>query len=262
MKTLLNSMESNVTHEMRETGERCPHCGAPLREGILNFFGQKKIFNITCPCVVAKKEVEEQARKAAEYRERLAKLRERSGVPPKYATATFDNFKPRKGAERVLTACRNYAEKFPDLKSRGIGMYLYGTSGSGKSRLAASIANRLLDAGVPVKWWNITSLYLAIQGTFRPDYNGPDILEGCSRTSLLILDDMGAEKPSEWTMATMYDIVNTRIENLLPTIITSNFMLEELEAKADSRVISRLSDRDVFPRVANTATDYRKKKNG
>jgi DNA replication protein DnaC len=57
---------------------------------------------------------------------------------------------------------------------------------------------------------------------------------------------MGAEKPSEWTMATMYDIINSRIENVLPTIITSNLTFEELEKKVDSRVMSRLSDKDIF----------------
>lgn len=250
----------NIIHELKETGEKCPDCGKPLQIGIINLFGNEQTWKLTCPCIIAKREVEEQERKASQRRAYIDRLRRDSGLPLKWQNVSLENFEPQKGTERAYKGCCNYADNFPSLQSKGIGMYLFGTSGSGKSRLAASIANKLIEKGVPVRWWNVTSLYLAIQNTFKPNYTGPDILEGCTSAGLLILDDMGAEKPTEWTMATMYDIINSRIENVLPTIITSNLTFDELSSHADSRVISRLSDISIFPRVANTAVDYRREK--
>jgi DNA replication protein DnaC len=249
---------SGISTELHETGELCPICGKPLRVGILNLFGKEQEYKITCPCVVEKRKADEQADKEYKRRLYIADLRRDSGLPHKWENVTFENFEPRKGTERAYKACCNYTEQFPSLQSRGIGMYLYGTSGSGKTRLAASIANKLLDKGVSVKWWNVTSLYFTIQGTFKGDGNSQEILDGCTNAGLLILDDMGAEKPSEWTMATMYDILNTRIDDVLPTIITSNLKLEELASKADPRVISRISDKSIFPHLANEAADYRR----
>jgi DNA replication protein DnaC len=248
----------DVWHEKRDTGKKCPNCGRPLYEGILHFWGTTRVFKIICQCVVEKRMAQEKSDKAAKRRRYIADLRADSGLPRKWENVTFESFEPRKGAERAYKACINYAEEFPNLQNRGIGMYIYGTGGSGKSRLAASIANKLLDSGTRVKWWNVTSLYLAIQGTFSGQGSSQRIIDDCTNAGLLILDDMGAEKPSEWTMATMYDIINTRIDNVLPTIITSNLKLEELSSKVDPRVISRLSDKDIFPHIVNDATDYRR----
>jgi DNA replication protein DnaC len=250
----------NITSETIVTDEKCPDCGRFLEIGILNLFGKKQEYKITCQCVVDKCETEKKEYEAEERRRYIANLRHESGLPLKWFNVSLESFEPRNGTERAYKACCNYAEQFSSLQSGGIGMYLFGTSGGGKSRLAASVANKIIDRGILVCWWNVTSLYLAIQRTFRNDYIGPDILEDCTRAGLLILDDMGAEKPSEWTMATMYDIINSRIENVLPTIITSNLTFEELEKKVDSRVMSRLSDKDIFPRIANTAADYRRQK--
>jgi DNA replication protein DnaC len=250
--------KTNVWSEKRDTGEKCSNCDRPIFEGKVHFWGTTQVYKITCQCEIDKRNEQRKADEEAQRRRYIADLRHRSGLPRKWENVTFENFEPRKGTERACKACINYAEQFPSVQSRGIGMYLFGTSGSGKTRLAASIANKLLDKGISVKWWNVTSLYLEIQGTFNGNGSSQEILDDCTNAGLLILDDMGAEKPSEWTMATMYDILNTRIDDVLPTIITSNLKLEELANKADPRVISRIRDKDIFPHIADDATDYRR----
>lgn len=250
-----------MNYELKFTGKNCPKCGRPLQVGIMDFGGDKpREFKILCQCELEKREKERQELKEQKRRLYLDNLRHDSGLPLKWSNITLESFKARTGAERATQACINYAENFPSLQSRGIGMYLFGTSGAGKSMLAAYIANKLLDMGVMVKWWNVTNLYMALQKSFHGDYTGPDILGDCILAGLLILDDLGAEKPSEWTMTTMYDIINSRIENVLPTIITSNLTFEDLQKVADSRVISRLSDQSIFPRIPNTASDYRRER--
>jgi DNA replication protein DnaC len=262
VKSEIDMDAPNVWNEKRDTGAKCPNCSRPLFEGTIHFWGTSTVYKITCQCEVDKRKEQEKLDKQAQHRRYIADLHHRSGLPRKWENIALESFEPRKGAERSYKACCNYSENFQSLQNRGIGMYLFGTSGSGKTRLAASIANKLLDKGVPVKWWNVTNLYFAIQGTFNGNGSSQEILDNCTRAGLLILDDIGAEKPSEWTMSTMYEILNTRIDDMLPTIITSNLKFEELSKVADPRVISRISDKDIFPHVANEATDYRREPHG
>lgn len=244
--------------ELVDTGKKCPSCGKPLMVGIIRLGGAEIKYNILCQCELDRRKAKEKRIQASKQAKRIQCLISSSGIPKKWAGITFDGFSKRPGSEKALTTCINYAREFPSVQSRGIGMFLYGPTGSGKTHLAAAIANSILRRGAAVKWWNVTGLYNAIRESFgKPDEG---IISGCKTAGLLILDDLGAEKPTEWTAATMYDIVNSRIDNVLPTIITSNLTLADLAKTADARLISRLSEKDIFPHIANRATDYRREK--
>lgn len=246
------------TSELIDTGKKCPECGRPLVRGIIRLFGKTTEYNITCQCVIDKRKDEDERLREFKRIQHIERLIASSGIPKKWVGATFYTLIKRPGMEKALTSCINYASEFASVQSRGIGMYLYGPTGSGKTHLAAAIANTLLKKGVSVKWWNVTSLYNAIKETFGTPDTG--IMSGCKSAGLLILDDLGTEKTTGWTAETAYDIINSRIDNLLPTIITSNLTLSDLSRLADSRLVSRLSDKDVFPHIANTASDYRREK--
>lgn len=248
------------TCEVIDTAERCPHCGKPIKIGIIRLMGVEKRIKIMCPCQLA-----ESRRRDADIERRgtVEKIYMSSGLTPSQRKITFDGWMKRPGAERAYTACANYAKNFGvSLRHRGIGMYFYGTTGSGKTRLACAVANALIQQQVPVVMWNVPSLLEALKAAYDGQGTAAEILRDAHHATLLILDDLGSEKPTEWTRNTLYELLNSRIENVLPTIVTSNFAPGDrrLAAMLGPRIVSRLNQRDIFPPISNTATDYRRER--
>lgn len=123
------------------------------------------------------------------------------------------------------------------------GYFLYGSTGSGKSYEAACIMTEIakrrnmLNGG---DWINVPKLLHRIKKSFGT--NEEDLIEKYSNVPLLCLDDLGAEQGSEWVMQTLYIIINSRYEEMLTTIITSNLSFAELSKKMeDDRLISRIT---------------------
>jgi len=123
------------------------------------------------------------------------------------------------------------------------GFFFYGDTGIGKSYQAAYAANELAklrndpNAGF---WVNIPKLLHQIKRSFGT--NQEDLIEKYSSVPILCLDDLGSEQSSDWVMQTLYIIINSRYEEMLTTIITSNLSPLELSEKMkDNRLISRIS---------------------
>lgn len=142
-------------------------------------------------------------------------------------------------------------------------MFLTGPAGSGKTYAAILAACAHMSGAQPTRadYWDsdrriilrpheiaegmklesVPELLSKIRATFRAD-GGPresDIVDNLSRKLLLIVDDLGAEKQSDWSMGVLYLILNRRIDNLRPTIVTSNLTLREIDA-IDPRLASRI----------------------
>jgi DNA replication protein DnaC len=95
-----------------------------------------------------------------------------------------------------------------------------------------------------IRWISAVDLLLQIRGTFRPGSENTEesIIEEYSDCRLLVLDDLGAEKTSEWSLQTLYTIIDRRYREERQTIITSNLSLDELASQVDDRIASRLSE--------------------
>lgn len=122
----------------------------------------------------------------------------------------------------------------------GDGLLFYGSYGIGKSHLATAIANRWLG--------RLGLLYISCPDLLmelREAMNGRgdrSRLAVAREVPLLILDDIGAEKPSDWVQETLFVLVNYRYEHKLPTIMTTNCSMEELEARLGGRITSRIAE--------------------
>ena len=206
----------------------------------------------------------------------------RSFIPKKFLDRSLDNFV---GSDAVKKLCIEYSNKFirevsvvkgKSLFDNGLSRYpgsvlFTGKTGCGKTHLAVAIIRELVKrmAVNDIRFITAPELLLEIRSTFNSktkhfdDYGVPcdkteeDILSKYSTCELLVLDDLGAEKVTDFTIQSLYLVIDRRNRNLRPTIVTTNLSLEEIENLIDARMASRLADMTV---VRLTMPDYRKKR--
>lgn len=146
---------------------------------------------------------------------------------------------PRNKAERIKESCRKYALGFT-AKSKNI-MFMGGT-GLGKTHLSLAIANVVINRGYSVVYGTAQNILSDLQNeNFGRDENLRYYERAVLNCDLLILDDLGTEFKSAYTVACLYNIINTRLSAKLPTIISTNYTLDELEEKYDQRITSRIT---------------------
>ena len=133
---------------------------------------------------------------------------------------------------------------------------LVGPYGCGKTHLAASIVHRCAEFGIAGVFVVVPELLARIRTSYRTgDGKAEAVIETAKNAQLLILDDLGAEKASEWVREQIYMLVNFRYEHELPVVITTNNGGKELEAELGRRTLSRLIEMTVP--VTIKAGDYR-----
>lgn len=150
--------------------------------------------------------------------------------------------------EVCRAACRIikiYLDAFEDMHEAGMGLYLWSrTKGSGKTRMAASIANELMRSkNKQVKFATSLSIIQEIKNTWgdKEKRNESRLLDALATTDILIIDDFGTEQPALWINDKFYQIVNERYIQRRVTILTSNYALDSLSY--DDRITNRLKER-------------------
>ena len=163
---------------------------------------------------------QEQA-KEQRYRE-LIRL---ANIPPRWRGVTFDTLDPKKQpvAQRLA---QEYAAGF-NKESPSLVFYSPG-NGTGKTTLAAAIANYVLhELRVPVMFAKARDIMLEIRRTFSDrNETEAEILDKISYVDLLVLDDVGVDRPSEWIKSTYWTLIDRRFDWMLPVVVTTNKPLE------------------------------------
>ena len=173
---------------------------------------------------------------------RLARLQRYGNLGP-LARLTFDTLIPQGRSpdprnqerfRRALATCIAYAEA-----PQG-WLVLTGPSGCGKTHLAAAIANKCLAQGIPAFFAVVPDLLDHLRATFRPDsdIDYDDLFEQVRNAPLLVLDDLGTQSSTPWAQEKLFQIINHRYNARLPTVVTTNLAVEEL----DERLRTRLAD--------------------
>ena len=148
--------------------------------------------------------------------------------------------------EKLSNAMKNYVKNFAEFKKDGKGLLLYGTVGTGKTYYSACIANALIEEGYSVLMTNFARLTNSIQGTFD---GKNEFIDSLQRYTLLIIDDLGAERKSEFMQEQVFAIIDARYRSSLPMIITTNLTAEEIKNPQEvgyARIYDRILER-CFP---------------
>ncbi len=171
---------------------------------------------------------------------------------------TFDSFSPdgrtgiRTDQSDSLQLALNQAMLFA--RNRQNWLLLMGTYGCGKTHLAAAVANDAVANGIPTLFTTVPDLLDWLRYAYGQETEPfEERFERIRQIPLLILDDLGTQNATEWAKEKLYQIINYRYTNRIPTVVTTNQHLDEM----DGRIRSRLEDRDIVNQVRITAPDYR-----
>ena len=220
----------------------CKKCGGQ-RQTVVPCFGKSGYFMPRCICQ-CQREAEEQ-RKAAEERQRRMeriKRRKAQGLQDRYLyDYTFAN---DNGQNPLMDKARAYVENWKEAYKNNIGLLLFGDVGTGKSFFAGCIANALLDRDVPVLMTNFPTILNRLTGMFSEDR--ADFIASFDEYDLLIIDDLGVERSTEYAMEQMFFVIDSRYRSRRPMIITTNLKLAELKNPPDlahARIYDRILER-------------------
>lgn len=198
-----------------------------------------KIVPCACKCQKDKWEEEERRKKAAKDFELISKLKKASLMSGKYADSDFSKCKDNGHNSKAINAAKRYVEKFSLMLEKNQGLLFYGTPGTGKTYLAACIANELIQRKTPVLMTSFVKL-LSQMSNFGDDKES--IINRMNAADLLIIDDLGAERSTDTALEQVYNIIDSRYRERKPMILTTNLTLGAMQQVQDIRY-SRIYDR-------------------
>ena len=182
---------------------------------------------------------------------RLAQARSRGvnkTLPARYRSVSFDSppvsdmaRDPRSRA--VVSAVRDYTENLADNLTEGRGLWLSGDVGTGKTTLAMLVSKLAVEAGRTVAIYSLPRLLARIRRTYdAQDESYSGFFERLTSVDLLQIDDLGAEKQSEWVLEQLYSIVDERYVTERSILVTTNLPFEKLSEQVGERTVSRIAE--------------------
>jgi DNA replication protein DnaC len=172
-----------------------------------------------------------------------------SVIPARYRGVSFDRPPVADMARDLQTKAavaevRAYVDDLDRRLAEGRGLWLFGDTGTGKTTLAMLISKAALEAGRSVAIYSLPKLLARIRRTYDSEPGGDSYLslfDKLTSVDLLHIDDLGAEKRSDWVLEQLYALINERYETERSVVITTNLDHAKLEEQIGSRTVSRLS---------------------
>jgi DNA replication protein DnaC len=165
-------------------------------------------------------------------------------IPRKYRGASFDRPPVTDMPGPQVQVVKRYVRQIDENLDAGRGLWFYGGVGTGKTTLAMLVSRAALDAGRSVAIYSLPRLLAEIRATFESDSEGSyvDFLDRLAAVDLLHVDDVGAERTSDWVLEQLYAIVNARYEDERAVTITTNLERDALVEQIKERTVSRLEE--------------------
>ena len=265
----------------------CEYCKNKLYRKTIewNLYSTKRVMKLDyerCNCKDAQKywneydmkklqmlEEEKKLRMMQEFANKVDKIIKNSKMSKRSLNYKFENFEVNSNNKKVYQSLKDYSERFVNLEERK-GLILTGNNGVGKTHLACSIANELIKNGIPIIYGTLINLLAELKNTYDNDNNisEMEIIKLYEKVDLLVIDDLGKEKPSEWGLEKLFTIINSRYENNLPVIITTNYDQNSLinrlsingEIETAKSIISRLYEMCYLVKINDIDHRIKKKK--
>ena len=203
-----------------------------------------------CACQTAAYEQQEQDRKRREFLDRVEKNRSVGLTDPVLRKHTFENdlgYNPKQ-----MEMAKRFVQHWEEFQKDSMGLLLWGPVGTGKSFIAGCIANALLDQGVPVMMTNFARLLNRLTDMYAGDRN--TYIDSFNSFPLLIIDDLGVERNSEFAREQVFSVIDSRYRSQLPMIVTTNLTPKEMKNPTDlsrARIYDRVLERCTPIRVDN-----------
>jgi DNA replication protein DnaC len=194
---------------------------------------------VSCRCRAERRYQEEQMLQQDKDMRAMEALKRQSLMDERLRDVSFDSFRKTNDNAYNLKLCLRYANHFDEMLAKNQGLLFYGGVGTGKTFAAACIANQLLNQRIPVIMTSFVKLLESMQGFSEDD---SALIARLNRAKLLIIDDLGAERSTDYALEKVYDIVDSRYRAKLPIILTTNLSMTELKESTDIRY-TRIYDR-------------------
>jgi DNA replication protein DnaC len=163
-------------------------------------------------------------------------------IPKRFQGVSFDRAPVVDMDPAVVREVRRYADRVGEKLDAGRGLWFMGDVGTGKTTLAMLVSKAALDAGRSVAIYSLPRLLAEIRKTYDDgaDRSYLGLLDRLAAVDLLHIDDVGAERTSEWVLEQLYSIINTRYEDERAIVVTTNLDHEQLREQIGERTVSRL----------------------
>lgn len=234
-----------ITRVRIDTPSGCPECATELQR--------------------ERDQEEQRAMFARIAEERLERKLGASLIPRRFMGKTFSEYRAETDEQvRNLAACIDYAKHFAEHLEDGRCIVMTGKPGTGKTHLAAAIAGYvMINSGATAVYRTVGSILQHIKGSYdaRAEYTEAEAFSALVKPSLLIIDEVGATKPTEFELATLFAIINGRYEEQLPTIVISNIDAKKLSEVLGERSVDRLREGRGIGLVFEGASERSKKRN-
>lgn len=235
----------------------CSHCMQALQMELDVPLIGVRIVPVLCECGKARRD-EEEARLAAQERQaRINELRSIGITSRDHLAMTFDA--DDGSDQRMATIARNYVKNWREIRNQpSPGLLLTGGVGGGKTFWAACIANAMIDRGYSAMVTNVPSLVSAMSQDYERSKRR--VLDNIAAVDLLVLDDIGTERSTEFMHEKLYEIIDARYLSKRPLIVTTNLTFKELENPAQMEY-KRVFDRIIgMTRPIQVKADGRRKR--
>lgn len=217
----------------------CGICGE-RKENRYKVLGHERILPCLCRCDREKVEAQKEEERKQDFAIKVSNLKSVGLTEPRFREWRFEN---DNGSTPKLDIARQYVENWKDMQQRNIGYVLMGPVGTGKSFFAGCVANRLMEQGIPVMMTNFSRI---LNELTKPYADKNEFISHLVSYPLLIIDDLGIERNSEFALEMIYNIIDRRYCIKKPLIVTTNLSYQDM-TRADldmdhQRIYSRLME--------------------